>query len=79
MNAEVKRDTVETYSKMGECMKTDKSMEQCQGDMTKYCPFVKKKRGHCPLMKGMKSMAGKMHDMKNMYHSTISSSKATSL
>ncbi len=68
MSVELKRDTAEMYSKMGECMKTDKSMEQCQKDIMKDCP-VMKKMGHCPLMEGMKPMNGKMHDMKKMDHS----------
>ena len=68
MSAELKHDMAEMYSKMGECMKTDKSMEQCQKDIMKDCP-VMKKTGHCPLMEGMKPMKGKMHDMKNMDHS----------
>lgn len=69
MSAELKRDTAEMYSKMGECMKTDKTMEQCQKDIMKDCP-VMKKTGHCPLMEGMKPMTGKMHDMKDMDHSS---------
>ncbi len=55
MNAELKRDMAEMYKKMGECMKTEKSMEQCQKDIMKDCP-VMKKSGHCPLMEGMKPM-----------------------
>lgn len=69
MTPELKGDLSEMYLKMGECMKTEKSMEQCQKDIMKDCP-VMKKTGHCPLMDGMKPMTGKMHDMKDMDHST---------
>ena len=68
MNPETKADMADMYSKMSECMKTDKSMEQCQKDVMKDCA-VMKKTGHCPLMDGMKPMMkkGMMHDkMKGM-------------
>ena len=55
MTPELKRDMAEMYTKMGECMKTEKSMEECQSDIMKNCPVVKK-TGHCPLMEGMKPM-----------------------
>ena len=68
MTPESKRDMAEMYTKMGECMKTDKSMEQCQKDIMKDCP-VMKKSGHCPLMEGMKPMMGDHSGMKGMDHS----------
>lgn len=68
MTPELKRDLSEMYLKMGECMKTEKSMEQCQKDIMKDCP-VMKKTGHCPLMEGMKPMKMDHSNMKGMDHS----------
>lgn len=68
LSPDLKRDMAEMYIKMGECMKTDKSQEQCQKDIMKDCP-VAKKTGHCPLMDGMKPMMGDHSKMKGMNHS----------
>lgn len=67
MSSELKKDMADMYQKMGDCMKTDKSMEQCQKDIMKDCPVVAK-TGHCPLMEGMRPMMkkGMHHSMKNM-------------
>ena len=58
MSPALKQEMADMYSKMGACMKTDSSMEQCQKDIMKDCPVVMK-TGHCPLMDGMKPMMGK--------------------
>ena len=68
VSPELKHEMAEMYTKMGACMKTDKSMEQCQKDIMKDCP-VAKKTGHCPLMEGMMPMMGDHSKMKGMDHS----------
>jgi hypothetical protein len=67
MPPELKSDMADMYQKMADCMKTDKSMEQCQKDIMKDCPVVSK-TGHCPLMEGMKPMMKGMPKMKGMKH-----------
>jgi hypothetical protein len=69
LSPELKHDMADMYSKMADCMNTDKSMVQCQKDIMKDCP-VMKKTGHCPIMDGMKPMmrkgamgGGKMKEM----------------
>ena len=57
MSPELKHDMADMYAKMGECMKTDKTMEQCQTELMKDCPVMKKTK-HCPIMEGMKPMMG---------------------
>ncbi len=66
---EMKKNMADMYQKMADCMKTDKSMDDCHQEVMKDCP-VAKETGSCPLMDGMN---GKMHHgkmnhkkMKNM-------------
>ena len=65
MAPEMKKDMAEMYMKMGECLKTDKSMEECQKMIMKDCP-VAKSMGYCPIMDGMKSSMMKNGKMKSM-------------
>lgn len=58
MSPELKHEMADMYAKMAECMKTDKTMEQCQTEVMKDCPVMKKTK-HCPIMEGMKPMMGK--------------------
>ncbi len=63
MSPELKKDMADMYQKMADCMRTDKTLEQCQNDIAKDCPVVAK-TGHCPLMEGIRPM---MHN--SMHHS----------
>ena len=68
MSPDLKHDMADMYAKMGKCMKTDKTMEQCQTEVMKDC-HVMKKTNHGPIMEGMHPMMGseKMQgDMKGM-------------
>ncbi len=66
---EMKKNMADMYQKMADCMKTDKSMDDCHKEIMKDCP-VAKETGSCPLMDGMKGKMnhGKMNHkkMKNM-------------
>ncbi len=66
---EMKKNMADMYQKMADCMKTDKSMNDCHKEIMKDCP-VAKETGSCPLMDGMKGKMnhGKMNHkkMKNM-------------
>jgi hypothetical protein len=64
MSPELKSEMAIMYEKMGACMKTNKSMDECQKDVMKDCP-VMAKTGHCPLMEGTRSMK---KDMPMMMH-----------
>ena len=57
MSPELKHDMADMYAKMAECMKTDKTMEQCQTEVMKDCHVMKKTK-HCPIMEGMQPMMG---------------------
>ena len=57
MSPDLKHDMAHMYAKMGECMKTDKTMEQCQTEVMKDCQVMKKTK-HCPIMEGMQPMMG---------------------
>ena len=67
MTPELKKDLAEMYQKMAECLRTDKTVEQCSHDAMSNCPVVEK-TGHCPINEGMGSMTGKQtkHPMKGM-------------
>lgn len=64
MTPEMKKDASEMYQKMADCLKTDKSMKECQKDVMANCPVAKANGGHCPLMDGMKGMPGMKKGMK---------------
>jgi hypothetical protein len=63
MTPEMKKDVAEMHQKMADCMKTDKSMEECRKDVMTNCPVAEAMGGHCPLMDGMKGMKGKKKGM----------------
>lgn len=70
---EMKKDMADMYQKMADCMRTDKTMQDCHKEVMKDCP-VAKATGHCPIMEGMKPMEGMKHgSMKgmNMDHSEM--------
>lgn len=69
MTPELKKDMADMYQKMADCLRTDKTMEQCSHDAMKNCPVVEK-TGHCPINEGMGSMIGKgmKHSMGGMDH-----------
>ena len=71
MSPEMKKDMADMYQKMADCLKTEKSMQECHKDVMKDCP-VAKATGHCPIMEGMMGKGamkhGKMKGM-NMDHS----------
>ena len=52
MTPQLKKDMADMYQKMAECLRTDKSLEQCSRDAMKNCPVVEK-TGHCPINEGM--------------------------
>ena len=60
---------VETHQKMADCLKSDKSMEDCDSEMMKSCPMAKSGK-NC-------SMMGMMGDqnMENMDHSKMMGKK----
>ena len=54
---ETKGHIAEMYTKMGECVKTEMSIEDCQKKVMIDCPVVKE-LGYCPLMDGIAPMKG---------------------
>ena len=52
---EVKKHIAEMYEKMGACVKTEMSLEDCQKKVMKDCPVVAEV-GYCPLMHGIAPM-----------------------
>lgn len=67
MTPDVKKDMADRYQKMGDCLRTDKSLEQCSHDAMQNCPVVEK-TGHCPINEGTGPMMGKpmKHSMRGM-------------
>ena len=62
MTPELKKDMAEMYQKMADCLRTEKSLEQCSHDAMKNCPVVEK-TGHCPINEGIMSKRMGMGDM----------------
>ena len=58
MTPEVKKDMADMYQKMADCLRTDKSLDQCSHDAMTNCPVVQK-TGHCPINEGTGPMMGK--------------------
>lgn len=56
MSPELRKDMADMYQKMADCLRTGKSMEDCQQQTAKGCP-VAARLGYCPLHDGM---GGKM-------------------
>ena len=69
MTPELKKDMADMYQKMADCLRTEKTMEECSREAMKDCPVVAK-TGHCPINEGTmgKRMGHPMGgmDMKNM-------------
>ncbi len=51
MTPETRKEMAEMYQKMANCLRSDKSLEQCGNEAMKDCPIVKK-TGHCPIHEG---------------------------
>lgn len=51
MTPEARKDMAEMYQKMADCLRTDKTLEQCSHETMKDCPVVKN-TGHCPIHEG---------------------------
>lgn len=58
MTPELKKDLADMYQKMADCMRTDKSLDQCNHEAMQNCPVVEK-TGHCPINEGMGPMMDK--------------------
>lgn len=51
MTPELKQDMAEMYQKMADCLRSEKSFDQCRREAKENCPVVKK-TGHCPINEG---------------------------
>ena len=67
MTPELKKDMADMYQKMADCLRTDKTLDQCSHAAMTNCPVVEK-TGHCPINEGMGPMQGKQtkRPMKGM-------------
>ncbi len=52
LTPDLKKDMADMYQKMADCLRTDKSLEQCSREAKMNCPVVQK-TGHCPINEGM--------------------------
>ncbi len=57
---EMKKDMADMHQKMADCLRTDKSMQDCHGEMMKDCQGAKA-AGHCSMMNSMMSKGGMKH------------------
>ena len=57
MSPELRKDMANMHQKMADCLRTDKSIEECQRQVAKDCPLVAK-TGQCPIEQGMGAMMG---------------------
>lgn len=55
VTAESKKNIADMYDKMGACVKTESSIQDCQKKVMKGCPVVAE-LGYCPLMDGIAPM-----------------------
>lgn len=55
VSPELRKDMADMYQKMAECLRTDKSLEECQRKVAKDWAVVAK-TGQCPIEKGMGHM-----------------------
>ena len=64
---EMKKEMADMHQKMADCLRTEKSMQDCHGEMMKDCQGAKAS-GHCSMMDGMMKKGsmkhGKMKDKK---------------
>jgi len=58
MTPELKKDLADMYQKMADCLRSDKSLDQCSHEAMENCPVVKK-TGHCPINEGSDAVMGK--------------------
>ena len=61
MTPELKQHMAVMYQQMADCLRTEKSVEQCSADAMKDCP-VMQKTGHCPINEGMGAATGHMSE-----------------
>lgn len=57
---EMKKDMADMHQKMADCLRTDKSMQDCHGEMMKDCHGAKAP-GHCSMMDSMMNQGGMKH------------------
>ena len=57
---EMKKDMADMHQKMADCLRTEKSMQECHGEMMKDCQGAKA-AGHCSMMDGMMTKGGMKH------------------
>lgn len=57
---EMKKDMANMHQKMADCLGTDKSMQDCHGEMMKDCQGAKA-AGHCSMMDSMMNKGGMKH------------------
>ncbi|MEP6890436.1 MAG: hypothetical protein ABI955_07050 [Nitrospirota bacterium] len=55
MSPELRKNMADMYQKMGDCLRTGKSNQDCQRQIAKDCPVIAK-TGQCPIEKGMGNM-----------------------
>ena len=58
---EMKKDMADMHQKMADCLRTDKSMQDCHGEMMKECQGAKAP-GHCSMMDGMMNKDRMKHE-----------------
>lgn len=76
MTPELKKDMADMYQKMADCLRSDKTFDQCRHEAKENCPVVKK-TGHCPINEGSDAVMGKgmKHPMPGMGKGDMSSMK----
>lgn len=57
---EMKKDMADMHQKMADCLRTEKSIRECHGEMVKDCRGAKA-AGHCSMMGGMMNKGGMKH------------------
>ncbi len=67
MTPELRKDMADMYQKMADCLRSDKSFDQCRHEAKEDCPVVKK-TGHCPINEGSDVVVhkGMKHPMPGM-------------
>jgi hypothetical protein len=67
MTPELKKDMADMYQNMANCLRSDKSFDQCRHEAKENCP-VMKKTGHCPINEGSEGVThkGMKHPMPGM-------------
>ena len=57
---EMKKDMANMHQKMADCLRTEKSMQDCHGEMKKDCQGANTS-GHCSMMDSMMNKGGMKH------------------